>query len=180
MLRQKLDSERTQRIFTHILPQKMQTGAMVDASVIVHGNVQTESQLFYHKLDEALMDAIEMNTSDSRISESIMWIFRTIYSLPLEGFEDIFQISNEREKINEWKQSLSCITMGESERYAVLQSRSVIGESGFSRDEYANLSGKIISREFARRVSSIFELFVENYVKTLWAQENKKNLEISA
>ncbi len=177
MLHQKLDSEHARRIVSHILPQKIQAGVRADGDIIIHGKTQIESQLFYHKFDDALMYVLEENGFDSQIAESIMWIFRTIYSIQIEGFEDIFQTNNEYDKINEWKHFLACITMGTSEKYAQLQAKSVIGESSFSREEYSHLSGKIISREFAERVSVIFEIFVENYVKVLRAQKAIKNIE---
>ncbi len=178
----KQNREYVSYIIEDIFPKKLQDGAMQD-----------DFELFWCQFGTALEATLDLNNLDSWIASKIMWIFYTLYTELITSFEnEIYDNKNQsrdqkmialleiKSKINNWKKSLdeliisndSAIVSYDSWNHNQIRTNVV---PIYREQEF--FPERIISREFAERLKIIFELFVENYVKVIWAQENITDIE---
>ncbi len=141
LLSQKKDIEHTRELLSYVLPQRIQAGALADIAIGKMNPSQKKSELFSQQFASALKSALEWQFPDSQIPGWIIQIFRGIV-------RSIYDTTS----WNNWKESLQNITLNESRKLSISDSS----------------SHALISKELMERLILIFELFEENYIKTLW------------
>lgn len=112
------------------------------------------------------MVSLDSQFPDSDIPESIIQIYRGL----MMNFSDKSQSNN-------WKQSLQDITIGETNQLTTIDFSSfhdAMGNEADSLFEFHFQPDRILTKALAERVSTIFEIFEENYNAVIANQKSTK------